>query len=357
MIEPRTRGIVGRPKTLSIMPTYTCPAACSNCASLSSPTERTNLSLTAILDAIAQAKQLGFFNVVFTGGEATLRWSDLLTAIAYARSLDFPTRLVTNAHWAHSLQQADNRLELLISAGLSEINYSTGDQHIRFVPLERVVNATVAAVRRGFSVTLVVELTAERKISKATVLDHPMMTSLTCAELDCLKVIESPWMPLNPTVVQEYPQGVAVDRHNLAIKTGCDNVLQTYTVQADGTVGACCGIGMRTIRELHVSTVETQGFLHKAMSEAEDDFLKVWIHYKGPEKILAWAAEKNPEIKWEGMYAHHCQACARIYRDPVIGEVIRQHYEEVVCDVMQAAWLDEEFIPRSLGKAAIDRRL
>jgi len=343
------QGIIRARKTLSIMPTYTCTAACTHCASLSSPKERTNLDLDIVFEAIRQAKDLNFYNVVFTGGEATLRWKDLLTAIEFAHSLGFPIRLVTNAHWAHSLEKASSRLDDLIARGLSEINYSTGDEHVRFVPLQRVVNATVAAVQHSFRVTVVIELRAQRRVSKVDFLKHPMIAALTAEQMEYVHVIESPWMPLNPELTEQYPDGVAVDSQNVNMRLGCNNVLQTYTLQADGRVGACCGIGMRTIPELNVVTTESPNFLYRAIDEAEDDFLKLWIHCKGPEKLLAWAAEKNPEIKWEGMYAHHCQACARVYKDPAVKKVIFEHYEEMVSEVIQSAWLDEEYIPMCLN--------
>jgi len=41
-------GILHSQKPLSIMPTYTCTAACKHCTSLSSPQERSNLSLEKI---------------------------------------------------------------------------------------------------------------------------------------------------------------------------------------------------------------------------------------------------------------------------------------------------------------------
>jgi hypothetical protein len=67
---------------------------------------------------------------------------------------------VTNAHWAHSLDAARDRLDKLIAAGLHEINYSTGDEHVRFVPLEHVAIACVAAAERAFRVHVMVELKA-----------------------------------------------------------------------------------------------------------------------------------------------------------------------------------------------------
>lgn len=346
----KAAGIFRGGKTLSVMPTFTCPAACKDCGTLSSPHDRTNLKLTTILDAIRQAKDLGFVNVVFTGGEVTLRWNDLLQCISFAHSLDFPTRIVTNAHWAHSPAIALERIDALIASGLSEINYSTGDEHVRFIPFERVIYAIVAAAERNLRVHIMVELKGERRVTKESILAHPMVVALPADQMKLITVVESPWMPLNPLLAEKYPEGVATNKDNIKKRTGCDNVLQTYTVQADGRVGSCCGLGLRTIPELNVATAKSKKFLKKAIQESEDDFLKVWIHYVGPEKILAWAAEKNPEIKWENMYAHHCQACQRIYKDPQVMDVIRQHYLEVVPDVLQSAWLEESYIPELLAR-------
>ncbi len=342
-------GIYRGPKTLSVMPTYTCPAECRDCGTVSSPRDRTNLPLKTILSAIDQARELGFFNVVFTGGEPTLRWKDLLTAIAHAKSLDLPTRIVTNAHWATSLVNAYKRIDALMDAGISEINYSTGDEHARFIPVERVVTAAVAAAKRGLVCYIMVELRAERGLIDETILEHPMITALPPAERRLITTAESPWMPLDPQEVGEYPEGITANRDNISMCRGCDSVLQTYVMEADGRIGACCGLGMRIVPELNVARAQGEGFLGHAVEEAENDFLKVWIRYKGPEKILAWAAEKDPEIEWEDIYAHRCQACLRLYKDPRVGKVIREHYTEVVADVLQCAWLDEEYIPDRLG--------
>src|SRR5687767_12928754 len=124
--------IFARSKTLSVMLTYACPAACKNCGTSSSPHDKNKLNIETALSGIDQARSLGFDNVVFTGGESTLRWRDLLVAIRHAKTLHFPTRLVTNAHWATSLDRASALTRELHEAGLDEINFSTGDEHVRF---------------------------------------------------------------------------------------------------------------------------------------------------------------------------------------------------------------------------------
>jgi hypothetical protein len=331
------------------MPTFTCPAACKDCGTLSNPEERTRLGVEHTIAAISEAKELGFSNVVFTGGEATLRWNDLLRCIGHARGLGFPVRLVTNAHWALDLETARRKIAILIEAGLSEINYSTGDEHVRFIPLEHVAYAIVAACERSFRVHVMVELKSENGVTRDTLMGHPLVTALTPAEMEWLTVVPSPWMPLSHKILHHYPEGTATDRHNVAVRGGCDSVLQTYTVQADGRVGACCGLGLRLIPELNVTRVEQSNFLRRAIDEAEEDFLKLWLHYHGPERIVAWAAEYNPEIKWEGLYAHRCQSCQRMYHDDAIRAVIRDHWEEMITDVLQTVWLDEVHVASTVA--------
>jgi hypothetical protein len=336
-------------KTLSIMPTYACPAACADCATLSSPTDPNRLAAAHITAAIAEAKTLDFFNIVFTGGEATLRWPELLGWIRQAHDLGLPTRLVTNAHWAIRDETARARIVQLVAAGLSEINFSTGDEHVRFVPLERVARAVVAARRAGLPVHVMIEMREGNAVTRDALLDHPFLDALTPEQREPLSVMCSPWMPLEHDRSHSYPPGAAVDRRNLGLKRGCDSILQTYTLQADGRIGACCGLGMRLIDELQVGSSADENRLARAVEAAETDFLKIWLHYQGPEAIVAWAAGHDPAIVWEGQYSHHCQFCQRIYHDPRVRRVVRDHWQEVVGQVLQAVWLDRVAVPEALA--------
>jgi hypothetical protein len=74
--------------------------------------------------------------------------------------------------------------------------------------------------------------------------------------------------------------------------------------------------------------------IHVSLPEGHHYCVPVQVVFgEGHEKILAWAAEKDPSIRWENSFAHHCQACQRIHTDPRVVEVIRQHYDEVVHEV------------------------
>jgi organic radical activating enzyme len=326
-------------RTLSLMPTYRCTAACAHCGTLSKPQEKTHLDPEHLRAAIDEATNLGFEMVVFTGGEATLAGDTLFELIAYARDRGLQTRLVSNAWWARNADTAAKWLDRLASAGLVEINFSTGDEHARFVPVERVVFATCASIDKGLPTSVMVEVKDGRAVSRHDIDENHLIREVLARNPNAsLHILESPWMPLTDESDIEYGEGLTANRTNVAARSGCDSVLNTTTVGSDGTISACCGIGVRLIPELHTGNIVT-GSIEDAIKAGHQDFLKHWIAVEGPERILAWASEHDPSIQWEGMYAHRCHACLRMYRDPAVRAVIEEHYQEKVIDVLTTEWL------------------
>jgi organic radical activating enzyme len=335
-------------KTLSIQPTYQCTAECKDCGAKSGPNVKTKISLGTIKSAIDQAKELNFANVVFTGGEPTLMWNDLLEAIAYCKSKGLLTRVVTNAYWATSASVAESKMKIFREFGLDEINFSTGDEHAKFVPLERVLNASIAAVNFEYSAFIMVELRKNNKINKDFILSHPVYTSLPNEVKSKIDFTESPWMPLNPDRLNNYPNDVAINNNNLSGRRGCDSIFTTYLLQADGKIGSCCGIAIQEIPELNVSDISDKDFLKTAVEASKKDILKLLIRYKGPERILSWAASKNSEIQWEDQYAHNCQACLRMYSDERVKQIVKSHYKELLHDLSADIYINETLIPKKL---------
>jgi organic radical activating enzyme len=321
------------------MPTYRCPAECKHCGTLSSPREKGRLSFSDMIRAIDEAASIGYDTIVFTGGEPTLIGVDLNLAIEHAVSRGLGTRVVTNAHWAKTELSTDDRIRKLVKSGLNEINYSTGDQHVRFVPLENVLRGITSAARANLRVSVMVETTAERIVTRQSITEHPSMENLFSSFPNLrIDVQESPWMPLDPSEVQSYPEGMVTNLSNISAKNGCDSILTTTTVQADGRIAACCGLGMRILPELQLGNISST-LIAEADKIASNDFLKRWIRVEGPEKILAWAASINSEIVWEDMYAHRCQACVRLYTDMAVRETIAENYEDKIPDVLFGEWL------------------
>jgi MoaA/NifB/PqqE/SkfB family radical SAM enzyme len=292
---------------------------------------------------ISEAQALHYDSVVFTGGEPTLYGNELFSLIAFAVSCSLPTRIVTNAHWAKDRDRATAMLHRFKASGLGEINYSTGDEHARFVGLDRVVWGIRAALDVGIPVAVMIEVVVGNAVSKAKLLTHPLFQELISEdEVHEITFSESPWMPLDETWLEHYPPGLATNAANIGRRLGCDSVINTTTIMADGKIMACCGLGTRTIPELEIGHISVDS-ISDVRERANGDFLKRWIRNEGPERILQWAAEKNPDIKWENQYAHRCQACKRLYTDPLVRAEIKKHHEEKILDVLYSEWLLHHF--------------
>lgn len=341
-------GILRKERTLSIMPTYQCNAECTNCGTFSNPRVKEKLSQEEVFKAIKEAKNLDFLNVVFTGGEPTLSWGDLLASITYARELGLHTRIVTNAYWAKSYKSAIDKLNKLIDAGLDEINYSTGDEHSKFIPLSRICYAVKAAYDLGLGFHVNIEGSDNNKIRKIDLINNILLAEIPNDVL-VQKFDESPWMPLSPDQKGIYPEDWYVNKKNIDSRTGCNSVLQTIVLQANGKIGACCGLGLKQIEELNVGYIGSKNPLENSIRESEADMLLLLIHYIGPEKILAWAQNYDSSIEWEDMYAHRCQACKRIYSDGDIAAVLKENISDLEPELISSIAIDE-FAWRSYAK-------
>lgn len=335
------------------MPTWQCTASCKDCGTFSTPHNKIQLALCDILGAIECASREGFSVVVFTGGEATLRWNDLISGIKYARKLGLSTRLVTNAWWAKSNYIAKKHMESLHSAGLNEINFSTGDEHAKFIPIESVVRAIAEAISLGFDPVLMIEVTSSAKVTRKLITESAIFLAEVGKNAKKLKITESPWMPLDPTKVESYPDELLANRSNLGQKSGCDSIFKTHTVQANGRIGVCCGLGMQAIDALQIGKFESNktSFMN-VQQEAESDLVKLLIRQIGPERVLAKTSELNPDIQWENMYAHKCQACIRVFSDKRVIDEILKNEEHILTELATSMVIDRLLVTKPVSTSA-----
>ena len=323
-----------RPTVLTILGTYKCTAACDNCCFGSNPYLTKRLDLEDILGFIAEGAQYPECRlVVFSGGECFLLRDDLVRAVEYATSLGLATRCVTNGFWAKRIEHGRRRLTALKEAGLRELNVSTGDYHQQYVDQETVINAASLGVELQLDETLImVELQRSRRVSAANLCADPRVQSLLRSAGGHFRIIESPWMPMDYRETIEQNEAYLINRDNLYLRHGCDSIFSTSVLTPDRNMGFCCGLGRELIPEL--SSPWQRGDLDGLLHAGARDFMKIWLYVDGPEKILGWAAEKDPRIQWENRYAHHCHACLALFADPLVRTAIREHYQERVADVL-----------------------
>jgi MoaA/NifB/PqqE/SkfB family radical SAM enzyme len=325
------------PRAITVLGTYRCTAECEHCCFESNPRLKQRLSLDQIVHFIRESAESfpHVETVVFSGGECFLLGDDLNEAIRVATSLGLGTRCVTNGFWAKSLKHGRRRLEGLRAAGLRELNVSTGDFHQRWVSEEAVVNAACLGVDLDLETVVAVELRKDSSVTAAGLIGrHPRLAELLVGDgAPQLNVIESPWMPMDPHDSIDQQDDRLVDRTNVHLRGGCKSIFTTLVITPAERVGLCCGLSRERIPELNLDWESDTG-LPDLIDSAARDFLKIAIFVDGPERVLAWAASKNPSIDWEGRYSHHCHACLRVYSDPVVRRTIADHYRERVDDVL-----------------------
>jgi hypothetical protein len=137
--------------SITILTTNTCTATCSHCCMNSSPRRRGKLTFDQIKETVDQVNRLGALRVVvFAGGEPTLLKDALFKSIAYCNALGLVTRIVTNASWANTDDNAKKMILKLRKFGLSELNLSSDDYHLPDIPFENIKRAWNHSKNQGF---------------------------------------------------------------------------------------------------------------------------------------------------------------------------------------------------------------
>jgi hypothetical protein len=69
------------------------------------------------------------------------------------------------------------------------------------------------------------------------------------------------------------------------------------------------------------------------------------ILISAPPVLAARERHHGPIPHTVELYAHRCQACLRLYQDPAVRSVVREHYQDKVPDVLFSEWLLHECRP------------
>lgn len=148
LLRHMTRKLLGRPAPLflHIEPTYRCQCRCVHCCADSPRGDgEPELITDQIKSLIDEAAQLGFLQIIFTGGEPLLR-RDIDELVHRAHQAGLLTRINTNGVW---LDRAC--VERLKAAGLTECAVSIDDAdpatHDRLRGRPGTFDAAVAGIR------------------------------------------------------------------------------------------------------------------------------------------------------------------------------------------------------------------
>jgi hypothetical protein len=146
--------------------TYRCIYACDHCFVFGGPEAEGTMTLAQLYDAIDQTADVPSIDTVyFEGGEPTLYWPVVLEAARHARARGLDVGVVTNCHWAESVEDAKVWLAPLEELRIADLSLSSYAYFAEDDKLEERLlrNAVEAALDLGLPMGLL-EVGAEAKL-------------------------------------------------------------------------------------------------------------------------------------------------------------------------------------------------
>lgn len=212
---------------------------------------------------------------------------DLLDAIQFASMYKLATRIVTNGYWAKTDDSAKEIIDGLVESGLTEINFSTGDEHSQFVPLERIIRAVkLCAENPAFSnVVINIEDAPGNIINKSSIMSSPEISSLPRETKRKIICLQSTWIPFRKRGFANSVPHQIRKRINVDSNKGCAAVLNSININPNGQLLSCCGLSSEYSPFLKLGKVQNNN-LKKLHDSRFDDILKIWLYTAGPLKIL-----------------------------------------------------------------------
>lgn len=318
------------PKVLSLVTTLKCTAACKSCCfSCNIQKDSDYMSfddMVLIIDEVVSSyKTINL--LVLTGGECFLLGNTLPTIIKYATNKNLNTRIVSNAYWAKSFRHAYKELSLLKECGLTELNISTGDEHLRFVPYEFIINAISASLRLGIHTVLNIETNPNKSFSFEKLSTEPRMVKYK--NNSNLNIINGLWIDYD-----SIEKGSHNYKHNIEINnTPCRNLFESINIMPNFDMVSCCGLSVNKIGFLNLGNVKKHS-IKKLYESQFDDFVKVWLYTKGPLKIAETICNTNP-YKYNSCN-HICEICFRLFSDINNIDRIKEKYKDQKTNVLMS---------------------
>lgn len=319
------------PHSLSIITTHHCTAACEHCCFSCNPKVTIRIpkeKITALIDEVKQIPSMKL--ICFTGGECFTFGKELDEHIAHASSLGFITRCVSNGYWAVTLSHARRRMQNIAKSGLKELNLSTGTFHQKHVPIERILNATIAAVEQNIFVVINMEICnqSNEEINNIILKNENIIRFQNEGKMFVQRNV---WIEADGKVPISHPDNRSRFYENN--KAGCRTLLNVLSVNPKQELIACCGLHLEKIDELHLGSLKEKTII-ELLKKTKDDLLKMWIHLDGPEEVLLQAKKENPEIKLPMTSTHPCETCLMLYKNKDAFKAIQKSVLKHEKDIM-----------------------
>ncbi len=323
---------------LSIITTDGCTARCSHCLMNCTPQKRHKLQFEQMQESIDQIiKKYDLNLVVFTGGEPTLLGEELCRIIRYCTLRFLRTRVVTNAHWATSLERAQRYIEKFRSVGLCEINFSIDDYHEPYIPLENIRNAWRACKGAGFdAVVLANSHGQDDKITPKYIQKYlgEKIEITTPYTPEALHTANKTSYIIYENTLQKTGRAKALDNQKFNqpqsssdLKKSCKSAVDDPVLSCIGHVWACCGITSDNNPLLDLGDTSKEN-IKTIMNRASKDVILNAIHDLGPLRLCQFV-EEHSDIKFKKNYNEICEICSALTNNKKAVQVLRDNEKAI----------------------------
>lgn len=315
------------PSTIGLITTNKCTAACKDCCFGCNQNNKSEMRDELIHKVISQTVNVFPTTklIVLTGGECFLLGDRLFSTIQFITNNGLKSRVITNAFWATSFKRAYSILSRLKQSGLSELNISTGDEHLKWIPYDNIINVIVACVKTSIPITVNVESSDTKVFTASKILcDRRIAKYLTMP--DAITIVNGHWVSSDNKDHNQEKEKHHIISDNLR---RCTSLFSSPSVTPEGLVIGCCGLTSQSHPHLSLGNIN-----HKSMDlvyrDSFDDFLKVWIFTEGPYSILRFCQSKNKKIPPVSQGLHICEYCKIIYTNKECFFTLKKHCKEMI---------------------------
>lgn len=249
------------PQAVMFELTYRCNLRCPHCYVKGSPKKIRELTTKQVFSILDQLRDLGTFNVAFTGGEALLR-RDIFNILAHAKRCGFETTLFSNGYLidktaARKLAQVNvNNVDITLNSLKPEIfERLTGAKGA----LRKVKNAIDLLIKHGISVKIKStgmtinrgELADIGKYARSLNIIYNLGTEILPCRNGCASAVDS--YSLNPSETQAirrmvYPEIFRGKRKKTRSRRRRDRIFNCgvgrtlFSITPDGKMNFCIEI-------------------------------------------------------------------------------------------------------------------
>jgi MoaA/NifB/PqqE/SkfB family radical SAM enzyme len=271
--------------------------------------------------------------LVLTGGECFLYGKKLEDIVKHASSYGLITRIVTNGFWAKDYNKADETINRLVVVGLNEINFSTGDDHLEFVPIETIKNGVLVSLKHNLTVVVNVESGGWKKFNFNSLRED--MNLKEYIDSGKLKIINGIWIPFTRSTLDEAKNAKQISKDIFKFKPyqRCTNIFNSITIDPNHRMMACCGLTAKYIKYLDLGNVNKFP-IEELYNKQFSDFLKIWIATEGPHKIMDFISKYTVLDDMSYTEHHACKVCEEIFNKAEYLEIIQREYRSVYSNVI-----------------------